>query len=51
MIEEIIMNYGLAGVVIFIFYKLITNDMRELKASIDKLSDRIEALIKVIGNA
>jgi tetrahydromethanopterin S-methyltransferase subunit B len=43
-----LLDYGLTGVVILIFYKLISNDIKELKQSIDKLRDTIEELIKVI---
>ena len=44
----ILINYGLAGVVVYIFYRLISNELRELKDSIDKLRDTINELIKTI---
>jgi len=45
---EVLINYGLAGIVVYIFYKLISNDLREVRESIDKLRSTIEELIKVI---
>lgn len=46
MIIQTLINYGLAGIVIFIFYKLITNELKELKESIDKLNDNLIKLIE-----
>jgi prefoldin subunit 5 len=37
-------NYGLAGIVIYIFYMLFKNELKELKQSIGKLSDEIDQL-------
>jgi hypothetical protein len=50
-IEQTIINYGLAGVVIYIFYKLISNELRELKEEVKKLRESIDALAKTIRNA
>jgi tetrahydromethanopterin S-methyltransferase subunit B len=47
-IEQTIVNYGLAGVVIYIFYKLISNELRELKEEVKKLRESIDALIKTL---
>jgi len=44
MIDEILLNYGLAGIFILILYKLITNDLHELKEEIRKLSQEIKEL-------
>lgn len=44
-VAQILLQYGLTGVVILIFYKLITNEMKEVKDSIDKLRDSIERLM------
>jgi hypothetical protein len=44
-ILTILINYGLAGIVIYIFYALLKNELHELRESIDKLSDKIERLI------
>lgn len=41
-------NYGLAGIVIYIFYRLISNELKELRASIEKLNDTILKLIERI---
>ncbi|PNV81829.1 MAG: hypothetical protein C0179_00710 [Fervidicoccus sp.] len=47
-ILEVLINYGLAGIVVYIFYKLISNDLRDVRESIDKLRNTIEELIKAI---
>ena len=44
MIEEVLLNYGLAGIFILILYKLITNDLKELKEEIKKLNQEIKEL-------
>jgi hypothetical protein len=44
----IIVNYGLAGVVIYIFYMLFKNELSELRQSIEKLNDRIDQLSQKI---
>jgi hypothetical protein len=40
----ILVNYGLAGIVIYIFYMLFKNELSELKQSIEKLNDKIDQL-------
>ena len=49
---QILINYGLAGVVIYIFYHLITNHLQELKESIEKLNENVrelrDAVIKLV---
>ncbi len=44
----ILINYGLAGIVVYIFYKLISNELRELKESIERLNENITRLIEVV---
>jgi Na+/melibiose symporter-like transporter len=44
-IESVIINYGLAGVVIYIFYRLISQDLAELRDEIKALRNDIENLI------
>jgi hypothetical protein len=44
----ILVNYGLAGIVIYIFYMLFKNELSELKQSIEKLNDRIDQLSQKI---
>jgi Na+/melibiose symporter-like transporter len=44
-IETILVNYGLAGVVIYIFYRLISQDLAELRDEIKALRNDIENLI------
>lgn len=41
----IILQYGLAGIVIYLFYLLISNDIRELKNEIKNLRNEIHELI------
>lgn len=47
--EEILGNllvqYGLAGIVIYIFYRLISNELRELKDTIKELNSTITQLV------
>ena len=45
----IVVNYGLAGVVVYIFYKLISNELHDLREEIRKLSEEIKALRDVIS--
>ncbi len=54
-ILTILVNYGLAGVVVYIFYKLIyifysltSNELKELRESIEKLNENINLLIKLV---
>ena len=47
----ILINYGLAGIVVYIFYTLFRNELHELKESIEKLSDKIEKLIILLERA
>jgi len=47
-LDNTILNFGLAGAVILLFYKLICNELKDLKNSIDRLADKIEQLIATI---
>lgn len=49
-VVQYIVNYGLAGVVIWIFYKLISNDLQELKDEIKQLREAIEKLSEKIAS-
>ena len=40
----ILVNYGLAGVVIYIFYALFKNELRSLKRAIERLDERVREL-------
>jgi len=44
----ILVNYGLAGIVIYIFYRLISNELKELRESIERLNENINLLIKLV---
>ena len=50
-ILAILVNYGLAGIVIYIFYMLMKNELRELRDSIERLSDKIERLLILLERA
>jgi nitrogen regulatory protein PII-like uncharacterized protein len=39
---NILANYGIAGIILYVFYKLFTNELTDLRKSIEKLSDAIE---------
>lgn len=47
-IANLLMQYGLAGIVILIFYKLMSNELKALKESIDELNKTIVKLIDEI---
>jgi hypothetical protein len=40
----IFLNYGIAGLILFVFYMLFKNELSQLRASIDKLDGRIDNL-------
>jgi len=46
MLEEtlinILANYGIAGLILYVFYKLFINELNSLRKSIEKLSNAIE---------
>ena len=39
---SIFLNYGIAGLILYVFYKLITNELKELRKAIDKLRETID---------
>jgi hypothetical protein len=45
-LEETILNYGIAGMILLVFYKIFTNiftnELNELKRAIERLSEAIE---------
>lgn len=41
----IILQYGLAGIVIYLFYLLLSNDLRDLKNEIKNLRNEIHELV------
>lgn len=50
-VEYLLLNYGLAGVVVYVFYKLISNDLRDLRDEIKALREEIRHLSTVIKNS
>ena len=40
----VFMNYGIAGLILFVFYMLFKNELTQLRSSIDKLDGRIDNL-------
>ena len=40
----ILVNYGLAGVVIYVFYALFKNELRSLERAIERLDERVREL-------
>ena len=40
----IFLNYGIAGLILFVFYMLFKNELSQLRASIEKLDERIDDL-------
>ena len=49
MIEAALLNYGLAGIIILILYKLVSNHLKELEEEIRKLREEIKELRIVIS--
>jgi len=47
-LEEIVFNYGIAGLILYVFYKLFSNELRELRKVITELSRKIDKLSAVI---
>jgi len=43
-LELILLNYGLAGVVVYIFYRLVSNELKELSGEMRELRKEIRAL-------
>jgi hypothetical protein len=43
-ILTIFLNYGIAGLILFVFYMLFKNELTQLRASIEKLDSRIDNL-------
>jgi hypothetical protein len=43
-IVTIFLNYGIAGLILFVFYMLFRNELTQLRASIEKLDGRIDNL-------
>jgi len=48
MFQELVAQYGLAGLVVIIFYFLMRNELRHLRHSIDRLDYRIGKLVVAI---
>ena len=44
----IFLNYGIAGLILFVFYMLFKNELTQLRASIEKLDSRIDNLASKI---
>jgi hypothetical protein len=44
----VFMNYGIAGLILFVFYMLFKNELSQLRASIEKLDNRIDNLAEKI---
>jgi hypothetical protein len=40
----VFLNYGIAGLILFVFYMLFKNELTQLRASIEKLDGRIDNL-------
>lgn len=38
---QYLIQYGLAGIVLYIFYKLLSNELRDLKEAVNRLNDTI----------
>jgi hypothetical protein len=47
-IITVFLNYGIAGLILLVFYMLFKNELTHLRNSIDKLDDRIDKLAEKI---
>jgi hypothetical protein len=45
---SVFLNYGIAGLILYVFYKLMTNELKKLNESINNLSLKIERLTTLI---
>ena len=52
-LATILLNYGIAGLILFVFYKLFSNELSQLRDSINQMNtnltrliDKIEELLK-----
>jgi sulfite exporter TauE/SafE len=44
----VFLNYGIAGLILLVFYMLFRNELTQLRASIEKLDSRIDNLASKI---
>ncbi len=44
----IITNYGIAGLILYVFYKLVSNELRELRSELARLRSSIDKLLTVL---
>jgi len=47
-LATILLNYGIAGLILFVFYKLFSNELRELRDSINQMNNNLTRLITKI---
>ena len=45
---NVLLNYGIAGIILFVFYKLMSNELRELRNSINEMTRKLERLITLL---
>jgi len=48
-ISSIVLNYGIAGIILIVFYKLMSNELKELRREIIKLNDEIDKLVFLLN--
>ncbi|MEM2506949.1 MAG: hypothetical protein QXF61_07910 [Nitrososphaeria archaeon] len=46
MFSQYLIQYGLAGLVLYVFYKLFSNELKDLKQAVDRLNETIMKLIE-----
>jgi predicted PurR-regulated permease PerM len=47
-IATIFLNYGIAGLILFVFYKLFSNELSQLRDSINQMNNNLTRLIDKI---
>ena len=47
-LATILLNYGIAGLILFVFYKLFSNELSQLRDSINQMNNNLTRLIAKI---
>jgi methyl-accepting chemotaxis protein len=50
-LATIFLNYGIAGLILFVFYKLFSNELSQLRESINQMNTNLTRLIDKIEQA
>ena len=45
---NVILNYGMAGIILYVFYRLFSNELKELRSTIQENTRKLEELITLL---